>query len=43
MPAGEAAKLTDEFECGLEDRYCEYLLVLEPGARITEGWKHTCN
>jgi hypothetical protein len=43
MRASEAAKVTNELECCVEDRYCRYLLGLEPGTRITEGWKHICN
>jgi hypothetical protein len=43
MRASEAAKVTNEFECRVEDRYCRYLLALDPGTRIVHGWGHICD
>jgi hypothetical protein len=43
MRHDEAAKVTDAFECCVEDRFRGYLLALPAGTRIPEGWRHICD
>jgi len=38
----EAGRITDAFECLVEDRYRGYLLALPPGVRIADGSRDIC-
>ena len=40
MRWSEAAKVTDAFERRVENRYRDYLLALQPGTRVSDGWQH---
>jgi hypothetical protein len=43
MRESEAAKITDAYECHVEDQFREYLLALPPNTRVTKGMQHIWN